>query len=91
MAATGTGQLAATDIVGLEFAQTFGQHVSRGAANGAGEIEEAQRPQQELAHDQQRPALTDPVQGEGEAARLARIPGAASGILTGLCFSKHLL
>ena len=62
---------AADDPFRLEVAQPLGQHVGRGSADGAVEFGEAQRPEQQLAHDQQRPALPDPVEGAGEAARLA--------------------
>ena len=50
-----------------------------GAADRAGQVREAQRAEQQLAHDQQRPALADPIERAGEAARLAVFRVRASG------------
>jgi hypothetical protein len=43
----------------LEVAQTLGEHVGGRAADRPGQLREAQRPEDELADDQQRPALAD--------------------------------
>jgi hypothetical protein len=61
---------AANDARLLQLPQSLGEDVGGRAADVAGQLGEAQRPEQQLADDQQRPALADPVESSGETARL---------------------
>ena len=55
----------------LELAQALREHVRARVREPGAEVGEALRAEQQLAHDQQRPALADEVEGAGDAARLA--------------------
>jgi hypothetical protein len=48
--------------------QTLGEHVRADARQAGTQISEPLRAEQQLAHDQQRPALADEVEGVGRAA-----------------------
>ena len=52
----------------LELLQPRGQRVRADAGHALGEVAETQRPEQQVAQDQQRPAVTDHVERGGDAA-----------------------
>ena len=58
------------DAAGLQLAEALRQHV-RARAQADPQIAEALRPEQQLAHDQQGPALTDDVERAGDAAGIS--------------------
>ena len=65
----------------LELAQALGEHVGAQVRQARAQVGEALRAEQQLAHDQQRPALADDIEGARDAAAVAvgpfRWPSAA--------------
>ena len=55
----------------LELAQALGEHVGAEARQAGAQVGEALRAEQQLADDQQRPALADDVEGARDAAAVA--------------------
>ena len=64
-----TGSL--DDPVGLEVAQASGEHVGADARQALDQVGVTARTEQQLSHHEQRPAVTDHIEGPRHPAELA--------------------
>ena len=63
--APGTGMDLLARLYGDQLAQTLGQHVGTPVGQPGGEVAEPLRSEQQVAHDEQGPALTDEIERVG--------------------------
>ena len=78
------------DAAFLELAESLGEHV-RARAERDAEIAEALRSQEELADDEQRPALPDDVEGPGDTAGISVAAQARHGSILSLAHQDNLV